>query len=162
MPQPAKKDVIAKAALPLLLELGVKGTSIDKVVKASGVSKPTVYKHFPDKSALVVHAISLWLGEQTQPTIHCQSPEILLDELSETWLAPEPLRLYGLMMGESQRVPQALACFMEGFDQPWRDKLTAWSNQLGLDEQRLNFQVSHWIMQRLTQTHGQKVLEVSG
>jgi AcrR family transcriptional regulator len=51
MAQRSKKDHIAAAALPLFLENGFKGTSIDMVVRVSGVSKPTVYNHFPDKAA---------------------------------------------------------------------------------------------------------------
>ena len=33
------------------------------VVKASGVSKPTVYNHFPDKSALINEVLQRWIDE---------------------------------------------------------------------------------------------------
>lgn len=151
MPQPAKKDVIAQAALPLLLELGVKGTSIDRVVKACGVSKPTVYKYFPDKAALVHHAIKLWLGQQVKPNIKASSIDDLYDCLVGTWLAPEPLRIYALMLGESARVEQATQLFIECYDQPWRARLRRWGDEHELCAQQLDHQVSHWIFQCLTQ-----------
>jgi AcrR family transcriptional regulator len=68
MAQRSKKDHIAAAALPLFLENGFKGTSIDMVVRVSGVSKPTVYNHFPDKAALMLAVLSRWI-ENNKPLI---------------------------------------------------------------------------------------------
>ncbi|MBV9077626.1 MAG: TetR/AcrR family transcriptional regulator [Methylobacteriaceae bacterium] len=47
-----KRDAIVHAAWTLFLERGVEATPIDAVAQAAGVSKPTLYKHFPDKLAL--------------------------------------------------------------------------------------------------------------
>ena len=66
MAQKSKKDHIIATALPLLLEKGFKGTSIDMVVKACGVSKPTVYNHFSDKGALFREITAEALGELIQ------------------------------------------------------------------------------------------------
>ncbi|MDH3389841.1 MAG: TetR/AcrR family transcriptional regulator, partial [Gammaproteobacteria bacterium] len=60
MAQKSKKDHIIASALPLFLEHGFKGTSIDMVVRASSVSKPTVYNHFPDKAALMLAVLARW------------------------------------------------------------------------------------------------------
>lgn len=151
MPQPSKKDLIAQAALPLLLELGIKGTSIDKVVKASGVSKPTVYKHFPDKAALVYHAIWLWLSAQPQPIIRAQALSGLQIELGESWLAQTPLSIYALMLGEAQRVPETVQLFLNSYDKPWREAIRAWPETVGRNNPDIDFQASHWLFERLTQ-----------
>ncbi|MGD8421437.1 MAG: TetR/AcrR family transcriptional regulator, partial [Gammaproteobacteria bacterium] len=68
MAQRSKKDHIVSTALPLFLEQGFKGMSIDMVVRASGVSKPTVYNHFPDKSALMETVLRRWV-EDHKPVI---------------------------------------------------------------------------------------------
>ena len=68
MAQKSKKALVATAALPLFLQNGFKGTSIDMVVKASGVAKATVYNHFPDKAALMLATLSGWI-EINKPLI---------------------------------------------------------------------------------------------
>ncbi len=68
MAQKSKRNYIVEMALPLFLEHGFKGTSIDLVVKKSGVSKPTVYNHFPDKIALMLAVVENWCETQ-QPEI---------------------------------------------------------------------------------------------
>ena len=80
MAQRSKKEYIAAAALPLFLEHGFKGTSIDMVVKLTGVSKPTVYNHFPDKAALMEAVLAIWI-ENNKPLIMPVSDLSELDEL---------------------------------------------------------------------------------
>ena len=69
MAQNSKKDQIAHAALPLFLEFGFKGSSVDMVVKNAGVSKPTVYNHFPDKAALLCYVLQVWLRDRPAPRL---------------------------------------------------------------------------------------------
>ena len=120
MAQRSKKDHIVASALPLFLENGFKGTSIDMVVKASGVSKPTVYNHFPDKSALMLAVLSNWI-ETNKPNI---LPIHDIDDLDrlirQYWLTPESIRLYAIVIGEGFRFPQAKKMFWRGFDRRWR------------------------------------------
>lgn len=149
MAQPSKKDQIAAAALPLILQHGIKGTSIDSVVKTSGVSKPTVYNHFPDKSALVEHVVCFWLADQPPPAIGSIAPESLLSELSTTWLQPTALRFYGLFMGEGERAPAARAQFQQEYDQAWRASLASWCQRQQQDEVRCQQQVSHELVRLL-------------
>src|SRR5210317_1208935 len=100
MAQKSKKDLVAAAALPLFLQNGFKGTSIDMVVKTSGVSKATVYNHFPDKAALMLATLTLWM-EANKPLI---APLQGLDDFDEFlhrhWLTDESLRMYALVIGE--------------------------------------------------------------
>ena len=120
MAQRSKKPHIVETALPLFLEHGFKGTSIDMVVRASGVSKPTVYNHFPDKSALILEVLLRWI-DANKPLIMPIKDRAALDELIEArWLTDEAVRLYALIIGEGWRYPEARKLFWEQFDRNWR------------------------------------------
>lgn len=59
MPRPPSReahDKVLRAALELIAENGIDGTSMDAIVRASGVSKATLYKHWPNKEALCLEA----------------------------------------------------------------------------------------------------------
>ncbi len=45
------------AAIRLIEERGIEGTSMDAIAQLSGVSKATVYKHWKDKEALFIEVI---------------------------------------------------------------------------------------------------------
>ncbi len=45
------------AATDVVLDLGIRGFSIDEVARRSGVAKTTIYRHFPDRDELLIHAI---------------------------------------------------------------------------------------------------------
>lgn len=149
MAQPSKKDQIAEAALPLFLELGIKGTSVDLVVKTSGVSKPTVYNHFPDKASLMQHAVECWLSAQQEPAIRARSINGLNKELADSWLNDSALRLYGLFLGEKFRAQQAADLFKQQYDARWRAELKRWAFEYNADEAALNAQVSEKIFNSL-------------
>jgi len=83
MAQLSKKDQIAEAALRLFLEHGIKGTSVDMVVKTSGVSKPTVYNHFPDKATLLIHVIQCWLETQPNPAFKAKTLNAIQTEIMQ-------------------------------------------------------------------------------
>ena len=120
MAQRSKKEYIIETALPLFLENGFKGTSIDMVVKTSGVSKPTVYNHFPDKSALMTAVLERWI-EQHKPLIVTLHDTHELDAfIDEHWLTREAVRIYAIVIGEGWRFPEAQKRFWQQFDHLWR------------------------------------------
>src|SRR5262249_42035406 len=53
---------VLDAALRLFAERGIDATSMDAIAGASGVSKATIYKHWPDKDALCLEAMTHLLG----------------------------------------------------------------------------------------------------
>jgi AcrR family transcriptional regulator len=123
MAQRSKKDHIIQTALPLFLEHGFKGTSVDLVVKISAVSKPTVYNHFPDKAALMYSVIESWV-ESHQPTIEAIENGQALTRIIETeWLTSEAISLYALVIGEGRRFPEAKHLFWHSFDKNWQQAL---------------------------------------
>jgi AcrR family transcriptional regulator len=46
-------ETLEEAALPLFLERGIDGVTIDEIVAAAGVAKGSYYRYFDDKAALV-------------------------------------------------------------------------------------------------------------
>ncbi len=109
--------------MPLFLEHGFKGTSIDMVVKVSGVSKPTVYNHFPDKASLMLAVLADWV-DSNQPAIEPLRDRRAFEELVErSWLSNAAVRLYAIVIGEGFRFPDARRLFWERFDALWRKAL---------------------------------------
>ena len=124
MAQKSKKAFIIETALPPFLENGFKGTSIDMVVKKCSVSKPTVYNHFPDKSALMLAVLEYWI-ETNKPLIAPIKDESALFSFAKTrWLSDDAVRFYALVIGEGWRFPRAKTLFWEQFDGKWRKALT--------------------------------------
>jgi TetR/AcrR family transcriptional regulator of autoinduction and epiphytic fitness len=150
MAQRSKKEHIATSALPLFLANGFKGTSIDMVVKLAGVSKPTVYNHFPDKAALMEAVPAIWI-ENNKPVIMPVRDLNELDALVRRhWLTDEAVRLYALVIGEGWRFPQAKRLFWEQFDRLWRKALTYVSDHSsGLEQASINLRLDHQLLSRL-------------
>ena len=150
MAQRSKKDYIAASALPIFLENGFKGTSIDMVVKLSKVSKPTVYNHFPDKAALMLAVMSLWI-DNNKPLIMPVRDLSELDEFVRShWLTDEAVKFYALVIGEGWRFPQAKRLFWEQFDRLWRKALGyVTDHSSSLDQASIDLRLDHQLLNRL-------------
>lgn len=106
-----KKEAILSAARRLFLEHGFASTSVDAVTEAAGVSKPTVYAHYPTKEALleaVVRAESEG-AEVPDPFRATGDPRLDLERAAHTLLAlalaPDALAWDRMMAGEARRQP---------------------------------------------------------
>jgi AcrR family transcriptional regulator len=58
---------VLEAALGLFAECGIDATSMDAIAEASGVSKATIYKHWPDKDTLCLEVLSHLHGLDEEP-----------------------------------------------------------------------------------------------
>jgi AcrR family transcriptional regulator len=58
-------DSVLDAALALFAERGIDATSMDAIAERSGVSKATIYKHWPDKDALCLEVMGRLFGHQS-------------------------------------------------------------------------------------------------
>ncbi|MET9298938.1 TetR family transcriptional regulator [Micromonospora aurantiaca] len=78
-----RKARIALAGAELFCERGYHGVSVDEIAAAVGISGPAVYRHFPNKYAILVHATREVVGALLAPTGEpaASSAEGLLDEL---------------------------------------------------------------------------------
>lgn len=120
MARASKRDEIIKQAEALFLNNGFKGTSVDLVVNTCGVSKPTVYKHFPDKEVLMDAVMDQWLGRH-RADIPEELPLVGAREYCERhWWNRTIIRMYALVFTEGWRFPAAARRFIDEYDQPWR------------------------------------------
>ena len=150
MAQKSKRNYIVEMALPLFLEQGFKGTSIDLVVKISGVSKPTVYNHFPDKTALMLAVVQNWC-DQRRPIVNPIKTRKMLDnEIDKTWLNDDTVKFYALVIGEGRKFGEAKKIFWEEFDARWRQAFAESSKAL-VSPNELDLILDQQLLHRLKQ-----------
>jgi AcrR family transcriptional regulator len=89
-PRSAQAHVqVLDAALKLFAAQGIEATSMDAIALASGVSKATIYKHWPDKDALCLEAMTrLHGGEQPRPVF--DSGDVRADLIAFLRYQPRP------------------------------------------------------------------------
>lgn len=58
---------VLNAAVELFSERGIDATSMDAIAEESGVSKATIYKHWPDKGRLVLEVMGYLHGLDEEP-----------------------------------------------------------------------------------------------
>ena len=120
------------------------------VVKSSQVSKATVYNHFPDKAALILATLALWI-DSNKPLIAPVRSIADFDELvHHHWLTAEAVRFYALVIGEGWRFPQAKQLFWEQYDNLWRQAFGYVSaNADALDPTLIDQQLDHQLLECL-------------
>jgi AcrR family transcriptional regulator len=105
-------EAIAGATLALLARGGFAAMTMEAVAKAAQVSKPAIYRRFPDKPALVVAVIARQLPELDVPETG--------DTRAELWRAmergfpddgPSYVRLIGGLIAEEKRHPELIEAF---------------------------------------------------
>ena len=75
MKREVKKDLITDAALTCFLASGYSGTSMDNIVKASGVNKGGIYWHFKGKEEIFLYMIQKWIHERHRDFASRLKPE---------------------------------------------------------------------------------------
>jgi AcrR family transcriptional regulator len=61
------RQAVLAATFELLYDGGVGGLSVDEVARRSGVAKTTIYRHWPNREALVIDACNRISGEHDIP-----------------------------------------------------------------------------------------------
>lgn len=61
------KEAIKSAALELLVEVGAEAITVERIAERSGVAKTTLYRHWPDKNALVLEVLESELKAPLDP-----------------------------------------------------------------------------------------------
>lgn len=96
--RPRNADIdaaILAAALDLLIERGVEATTVEQVAKRAGVTRPTVYRRFPDKDQMLVAAIHIaHVGQRALPQMPtCRDVEQMLSLWAQALCQPRRRRL---------------------------------------------------------------------
>ncbi|MEG4346821.1 TetR/AcrR family transcriptional regulator [Microcoleus sp. A003_D6] len=124
-----KSEKILQGAMQEFLAHGYAGTSMDKVAKAGGVSKATVYSYFQDKEGLFAALIQWLAQEKVNFTILDEEPAVVLRFVATTLLdqasqEPEFLTFVRLVIAESGRFPQLAQTFVRNLAKPGIERLT--------------------------------------
>jgi AcrR family transcriptional regulator len=144
--RPSKKRVIVAAAGALFTQNGYQGTSIDQVVVAAGVSKPTVYNNFPTKLVLWENVLQT-LTEQAQNQLEKQLLVLMsannkdfLDGWISLWLiwinAPERLVAYQIMLGEQHKMLVSTFDLFKRFEDTLEKALTGWLHENSVPQEK--------------------------
>lgn len=131
---PEKTAAILAGAMQEFLEHGYAGARIDKIVAAAGVSKATVYRHFPDKEALFTALVQQLSCRKMLFHMHSLNP---YDEEPTAFLKryaagmldnveadPQMLTFLRIIVGESGRFPQLARAFVENVEKVSLEFLT--------------------------------------
>lgn len=123
-PRLGSGGAILEAATRLFLEKGYRGTSMDEIAAAAGVSKQTIYTHFANKQELFARLV-LGNAERVDAFV-AELPSVVhdaddlaggLDALARRYLRfvirPEVLRLRRLVIGEASRFPELAQAYFE-------------------------------------------------
>lgn len=123
---PAADQAILRAAVDLLADDGYAGMTMEGVAARAGVSKATVYRRWPSKSALVVDAVSACREHGWEPPDSGSARADLLafvrgflDHLRTS----DAARVMPALVAELARNPELAVAFRDGFVQPRRAKI---------------------------------------
>jgi TetR/AcrR family transcriptional repressor of mexJK operon len=119
-----KRRAIVEASTALFLQHGYLGTSMDQIAAFAAVSKPTVYKFFPDKEQLfteIVYEILDRAGDPFRAELSSLAQTDHLDtdlrQLARHYLAtvtqPTVLQLRRLVIGASHQLPAVARAYYE-------------------------------------------------
>lgn len=119
----AKREQVLDAAAGLFLTGGYGRTSMDAVTRAAGVSKQTVYAHFPSKDELFLAVLTRELDQLPSRTATLPVPTdvaALRESLVQFALAttrvlgrPHTAALLRMVLAEATHVPQVREAFRE-------------------------------------------------
>lgn len=124
---PEVEERILRIALRQLSAEGYSRMSIDSIAAEAGVSKPTIYRRWPNKADLATAAVrSLQLSE---PAVDSGSTVAdltgILQNFRRNLLRPNGMALVGAVLAEESHTPELLQLFRERVVAPRRAMLSA-------------------------------------
>lgn len=135
---PEKANAILAGALQVFSTHGYAAASMDRIASAAGVSKPTLYSYFKDKSGLFIALIKQTtqvadraLAGMQSGTVSELPPEQALRNLATSALQqfstnPQLPTMMRLIIGESERFPELAKTFVEEVQKPLLGRLQAY------------------------------------
>ncbi|WP_295880981.1 TetR/AcrR family transcriptional regulator [uncultured Thiohalocapsa sp.] len=115
-----KRAAIVQAASTLFLEQGLQGTSMERVARAAGVSKQTLYSHFAGKEDLFQHCIRAKVesygfdGATVPPGEDARAVlRTLVQRFMDLILDPEVVATHRLVIAEACAHPGIAARFFD-------------------------------------------------
>jgi len=110
---------VLNAAIELFAERGIDATSMDAVAEASGVSKATIYKHWPDKDSLALEVMAHLYGLDEEPPVF-DSGDFRADLIAQ--LRHEPAQECKAIREKIAPHLMAYASRNQAFGMAWRNR----------------------------------------
>jgi AcrR family transcriptional regulator len=110
---------VVNAAAELFAERGIDATSMDAIADASGVSKATIYKHWPDKDSLALEVLAHLFGLDEKLPVF-DSGDLRADLIAQLRCEPAPERK--AMREKIMPHLIAYASRNEAFGTAWRNR----------------------------------------
>jgi AcrR family transcriptional regulator len=113
----AAHEAILRATLELLEHTTVRDLTIEGIARAAGVGKPTIYRWWPSKNALVVEAVFGSVADQVAfpPAATAEAALTAQVRIVAELLAGTPGRRLAELVGEGQADPDTLRLINERF-----------------------------------------------
>ncbi len=123
-PRSAQADrAIMDATLSLFAESGAAGLCIEKVAARAGVGKATIYRRWPGKEDLLLHAITSLKAPLPEPRGRSVREDLrmLLEAICEQFADPCQAREFALLLGEGAKYPRLMTRYTETVIEPRRE-----------------------------------------
>lgn len=120
---PAVDDAILEAALQLFIEGGPEGATIERIAARAGVMRPTVYRRWKDKDALLVDAVAR-VREHAERPVSGKAPSLpevlgwMMDAIPKALSESSSRKLLARLIGTAPDRPELLARYWEQVLQP--------------------------------------------
>ncbi len=119
----ASHDAILTTALRLVAKRGFRAVTVDDIAAEAGVGKMTIYRHWPNKAAVVMDSLLALLGGQTAfPEADNPLESLRLQlHLQGSFFRSSRGNLIRSLIAEAQSDPELAMAFRERWLRPRRD-----------------------------------------
>lgn len=116
-------DAILRAALRLVTKRGFRSVSVNEIAAEAGVGKMTIYRHWPNKAALVMDSLLQLIGPQTEFPAAGSALESLRRQLDlqAAFFRSSRGNLIRSLVAEAQSDPELAAAFRDRWLRPRRE-----------------------------------------
>ena len=135
---PGYDKAILRATLEILFEKGYAGLTIDGVAAKTGVGRPTIYRRWASKAALVIAALSQSVGLSPTPDTGTLRDDLLAFQRQQVRMmdAPESRRITAGLVADLVADPELAETYFGDYIGPRR--LSVWQAlQRGIDRGEL-------------------------
>lgn len=119
-----KRDAIVEAARTLFCSEGYPGTSMDAVAAGAGVSKATLYAHFPSKADLFQEVVStlaapyIRISQEVLDLPVADGLRMLGRRFLDLILSPQAVGSYRVLVAQGAQFPEMVETYMASGPQP--------------------------------------------
>jgi AcrR family transcriptional regulator len=122
---PSYDRLILDTTLQILFEKGYKGLTIDGVAARAGMGRPTIYRRWPSKAALVIAALADFVGLSPTPDTGTLRADLLAFQSQQVRLmnSPQSRRTTAGLVADLVADPELSEMYFRDYIAPRRDSM---------------------------------------